>query len=72
MSTCKPLSEPGEDAETSVAVRRHVARSDFAVETRPGFASVLALYVVREGSIILAELPQQLRDYIASGTYALY
>jgi hypothetical protein len=72
MSTCSPLSGPGGDAETSVVVRRHVVRIVLAVDTRPGFAPVLALWVVREGSIILAELPQRSCDDIVSRTYALF
>jgi len=59
MSTCSPLSEPApaEDAETSVDVRRHVVRSVLAVESRSGFAPALVLRVVKEGAIIVAQLP---------------
>jgi hypothetical protein len=44
-----------------------VARSDFAVETRFGFAPVLALWAVREGSIIVANYLQYQRKKIAAG-----
>lgn len=57
MSTWSPSSEPREDAETSVAVRRHVVvRSVLAVETRLGFVPVLALRVVKEGITIVEKV----------------
>jgi hypothetical protein len=44
-----------------------VARSDFAVETRFGFAPVLALWAVRDGSIIVADYLYFQRKKTATG-----